>query len=160
MQAELFTAKKEWRALSLTGPWWWFMLHLPPEYRKEIENRSPGFSHKSFRGDFLFHAAKGMTVQEYNSAMKLANSLGVPPSVLDTVPLFSDMPRGGIVGRGRVVDLVPPGESGRRWHFADSFGFVVEDATPLPFVPCVGALGFWKVKPETLAELRAKGATL
>lgn len=142
----------EWRALSLRPPWWWLMIHLPPEHRKDIENRPPGFSHKSFRGEFLIHSSD-MSRAEYDGARETARLLGVPTSLLETMPSFEDMPRRGIVGRARIVDLIPPGDSGRRWHFPESFGFVVTDARPLPFVACKGALGFWRVPADVLGAL-------
>lgn len=155
------TPAQDWRALSLTGPWWWFMLYLPPEYLKDIENRVEGFSHKSFRGDFFLHAAKGMRyVTDYAYAVNTARRLGVPEEALAKVPSFDMLPRGGIVGRARITDIVPPGNSGRLWHFPNQWGFVVVDAQPLPFVPCSGLQGFWRVKPATLDALRAKGAAL
>lgn len=41
------------------------------------------------------------------------------------------------------------------WRMAGCFAFMIEDAQLVPFVPCKGHLGFWKVLPETLAALRA-----
>jgi hypothetical protein len=49
---------------------------------------------------------------------------------------------GGIVGQAELVGCVT--ESSSRW-FCGPYGFVIRDARPLPFKPCRGALGFFKV---------------
>lgn len=145
-------------ALSLTQPWAFLMLELPPEQRKNVENRS---WNTRVRGDVWVHASKKMTRDDYEGAIETAGLvLGVDP----VVPRFEEIKRGGIVGRFRIVDVLPPrdrqGEfelartKSRSWHFTDSFGFIVRDAKPVPFVPCAGALGFWRVPPAVLAQLR------
>jgi hypothetical protein len=48
--------------------------------------------------------------------------------------------RGGIVGQVNVVDCVT--ESTSEW-FSGPYGFVLEDAEPLPFQPCKGRLGIF-----------------
>lgn len=147
------------RALSLTGPWWWFMLHLPPVWRKRVENRVPGLSHRSFRGACWVHAAKGMTRVAYGRAMLFArDEAGVPDEVLAHVPSFEELPRGGIVGRFDVTDCVDPYRGVlayelQRWHMRGSWAFVVEDAKPVDFVPCKGALGFWRVPLDVLRKV-------
>ena len=154
-------AKSEWRALSLSAPWWWLMLHLPPEHRKNIENRPPKFSHKSFRGEFLLHAAKSGSKEDFQAATTCAEFYGVPAELLRTMPSIGTISRGGIVGRARITDMLNPDpESCAFWHFPKQLGFVVEDAQPLPFVECRGSLGFWKVPESVIGELREKGAQL
>lgn len=148
------------RALSLTGPWWWFMLHFPPEWLKRVENRSPGFSWRSFRGPCWVHAAKGLPLETYDFAMKFArNVVGVPEEVLERVPSFGELPRGGIVGHFFITDYIHAYTPGvlafelQRWRMQAQSAFIVEDATPVKFVGCSGAQGFWKVPSEVLAEL-------
>jgi hypothetical protein len=143
-------------ALSLKGPWWFFMLCFPKEFRKRIENRPPGFSHKSFRGECWVHATKA-TRQEYINALVFARRQGVPMHELEAVPPFERMPVGGIVGRFTIVDMLPatpcaglPGS----WRMPDSIGFVVANATPVRFVECKGTLGFWRVPDAVLDQLR------
>lgn len=82
--------------------------------------------------------------------------------------------RGGIVGVCNVVAHVEPtgavrerddGESGApaglgpldfRWHVTGSFGLVLANVRPLPFVPLKGALGLFNVPDEMVpAEARA-----
>lgn len=51
------------KALSLTQPWAWIILHLG----KRIENRSRNLG--NYRGTLLLHASKGMTRADYQSAL-------------------------------------------------------------------------------------------
>jgi hypothetical protein len=149
------------RALSLTGPWWWFMLHLPPEYRKTIENRSPGFSHKSFRGPCWVHATRELDRDYFDYVCSVAVLIGVPRELM---PSFDGFPRGGIVGRCNVVRILPPPAEDRvltpaspmqdRWRMDGQWGFVVEDARPVPFVACRGYQGFWRVPSNVLEQIR------
>jgi hypothetical protein len=53
----------------------------------------------------------------------------------------SDFDLGGIVGEAEIVDCVTASRS--RW-FNGPYGFVIRNARPLPFRPCVGALGFFE----------------
>jgi hypothetical protein len=48
---------------------------------------------------------------------------------------------GGVVG---VVDCVK--QSGSRWHFRGSWGWVIANPRRLPFRKCKGAVGFFKLK--------------
>lgn len=136
-------------ALSLRQPWAWMVVHGG----KVIENRR---WNTRFRGEFLIHAAKGMTRLEYEDAVDFAHdvnrSLVVPP--------FEDVVRGGIVGRARLVDVIPPCvpedfegglfaevECDHPWHMPEQYGFVLEGIEALPFQPLKGELGFFKVSP-------------
>jgi hypothetical protein len=151
------------RAISLTGPWWWFMLHLPPEWLKRVENRSPGFSHRAFRGACWVHAAKGLSRSDFGRAMLFArDDVGVPDAVLALIPSFEELPRGGIVGRFDVTDYVHANTAGaiafelQRWRMRGQSVFVVEDAKPVDFVACKGALGFWRVPLDILRKVAAQ----
>jgi hypothetical protein len=82
------------------------------------------------------------------------------------MPSLAHMQRGGIVGRARIVDVLPPHmgqacnhlldhfDSGidTRWHMADQFGFVLADVEPLPFFPCAGSLGLFECEVPGLKE--------
>ena len=77
------------------------------------------------------------------------------------------MPLGGIIGRARIVGHIYDGavhvpgkrptpvdaELGRWW--AGSFALLLADATPTPFVPCIGARGIYRVDDETIEALAA-----
>lgn len=154
------------KALSGRQPWWWAILHAG----KRIENRK---WNTHYRGPILLHAAKGCTDQEMREALEWMTDVGVVPrSVWAEGPIL-DMPRGGIVGRARIVDVIPPWRApllevatstaiekmyadrypgvDPRWHMHEQYGFVLADVEPLPFVPCRGALGLFDL-PEDIAR--------
>lgn len=151
------------RALSLTGPWWWLMICLPEPWRKCVENRSPGFSHKSFRGPVWVHATTERSEETYYSAIAFAQAAGVPETELEKMPALNDMPRGGIVGRFTITRrLAVPGfdlfteelpPTIERWRMANNFGFLTVDAKTAPYTPCRGYQGFWGVPPSVLEQL-------
>jgi hypothetical protein len=147
-------------ALSLRQPWAHFMLCLPPKHLKRIENREWNTSQ---RGDIWVHASKAMTKLEFYEACEFALEAGVPR---DLLPSFDGLPRGGIVGRWTITDVMRPRglklvgrelvehpRKGDPWHMAECFGMIIENAHAVPFVPCNGALGFWVVPPHVLAQL-------
>jgi ASCH domain len=114
------------KALSIRQPWAWMILHAG----KDIENRARP---TQFRGRFLIHAARTMTLEEWEKARVLAPSLPVP-ALLE---------RGGIVGEAELVDCV--GWSASPWY-AGGCAYVLANVKPLPFRPCQGALGFFDPK--------------
>lgn len=131
------------KALSLTQPWAWLVVHGG----KDIENRK---WNTKFRGEFLIHAAKRMHVlKDYAPAIEFADD--VTPDL--SIPEPGELPRMGIVGVAELFDVVVPltdyqlrvlGEDIRHpWHMAEQFGFRLRNVRPLPFLPCKGALGFW-----------------
>ncbi len=151
------------KALSLTQPWAHAVIH----HGKTIENRR---WNTKFRGEFLIHAAKKMTQDDYDVCSEVVDDV----CGLTILPEFGELQRGGIVGRATLVDVVHPqndippafrrypdgdGLTGSmwRWHFDAQYGFVLADVRPLPFVPCLGALGFWRVPPAVLRQLDAGG---
>jgi hypothetical protein len=141
------------RALSLTWPWPFFMLELPQAIRKTVENRRPGFSHKSFRGECWVHVTKPKSKQQFYDACAFAMAHGVSR---DLLPSFESPQIGHIIGRWDIVDLLPipaRGELPDRWRMEGQMGFVVENARLVAPVRCGGALGFWTVPPAVLAEL-------
>lgn len=111
------------RALSIRQPWCHHILHDG----KDVENRS--WPTKG-RGWFLIHAGKAWD-----------------GSIPDSQKHFH---RGGIVGAARIVDCVQSMDS--KWFFGPN-GFVLEDAFEIPFIPCKGALSFFK--PDCLQEVKA-----
>jgi hypothetical protein len=134
------------KALSIRQPWAWMVVHGG----KHIENRR---WNTRFRGEFLIHAAKGMTRGEYADALIWAHDRGLS-GAFRNIPSPSSIERGGIIGIARLVDVVRPDVPdypdlcGRPWHMHEQFGFVLEDVRPLPFLPLKGSLGFFEVGDE------------
>ncbi|WP_029554815.1 ASCH domain-containing protein [Xanthobacter sp. 91] len=121
------------KALSIRQPWAWCILHGKP-----VENRNWW---TSYRGPLDIHAAKGMTRDEYEECRDFAASLGL------ALPPMADLPRGGIVGRAKLVDCVTSHPS--PWFFG-RYGLVLEEVEPLPFIPLKGALGLFDVSEGVL----------
>jgi hypothetical protein len=138
-------------ALTVRQPWLWAILHAG----KRIENRTWA---TRYRGPILLHAAKGCTQEEYVSAVE---SMILARVIDGGVPPLAEMQRGGIVGRARIVDVIEPVPYTRlwhgrdvRWHVQDQFGFVLADVEPLPFVPCKGALGLFRLNDDGTTPAR------
>lgn len=145
-------------ALSLRQPWASIVLYLG----KRIENRR---WNTSFRGEFWIHAAKGMTNDEYESALEFAaDALEMAKPILSYLDMKGvlakdQLKRGGIVGRARLVGVIPPCTTGlfggceHTWHMPAQYGFVLEDVKAVAFVPMTGALGFHHVPKSVLEQL-------
>ena len=123
-------------ALSVRQPWAWAIIHADP--LKDIENRSSAAVGKGSMvagRRIAIHAAKGMTQDEYLEAASFMVTLGV------VCPPARDLLRGGIVGSVEVVDVVSSYDS--PWFFGPR-ALVLRDPQPCDFIPCAGALGFFK----------------
>lgn len=118
------------KALSIMQPWAWLIVNG----FKDIENRDWRRDHPDigYRGEFLIHTGlkddKNFDWLEYGA---LCNQV---------IPRIEDLPRGGIVGIAEIVDCVKDHPS--PW-FCGRYGFVLRNARPLEFRPCVGRLGFF-----------------
>ncbi|HLN24206.1 MAG TPA: ASCH domain-containing protein [Patescibacteria group bacterium] len=104
-------------ALSIRQPWCHRILYDG----KDVENRSWP---TRFRGRVLIHASKGVDAGSRDEIRAGA------------------MPLGGIVGVMEITDCVSAMDS--EWFFG-RYGFVIRNAQPLPFMPCKGSLGFFRV---------------
>ena len=124
------------KALSIRQPWAWLIANG----YKGLENRS---WNTTYRGEFFIHASKGMTRKNYQQCQEFVDLLDrdchmfLPPIVL---PDRKDLQFGGIIGAATLTRCVT--ESDSKW-FTGKFGFVLEDARVLPFMPCPGTLGFF-----------------
>ncbi len=135
------------RALSIRQPWAWLIV----QGFKTIENRS---RRSAFRGDFFVHASKYSDARYYDEAVALTR-LWAPDVV---VPPAEALRYGGIVGRARMVDVLPPEPQGASlrgwpcesaWRLPGQFGYVLEDAAELPFEPMAGRIyAFWDVASD------------
>lgn len=119
------------RTLSIRQPWAWLIC----QGHKTIENRDWS---TDYRGPFQIHAGAGIVQRDYRElAARLDAELGI------LVPPFTDlerMPRGGIVGVATLTGIVTDSEDP---FFFGPFGWTLADATPLPFVPWKGQLGWF-----------------
>jgi hypothetical protein len=116
------------KALSIKQPWAWLIANG----YKDIENRNWW---TSYRGQLLIHAGKSLD-REGEKWIKYKH----PEIILPTFAQGINM--GGIVGQGDLVDCVTASSS--PWFFGE-FGFCIKNATPLPFRPLNGQLGFFEV---------------
>lgn len=130
-------------ALSIRQPWAWLIVNG----HKDIENRDWP---TPFRGRVLMHAGVTMSRRYYDTVVGELQLSGICPPDL---PRFEDLQRGGFVGWTNIVDCVTSHPS--RWKTenpfgAPSYGFVLRDSKPMPFVPWKGRLGFFNVPSDAL----------
>ncbi len=133
-------------ALSIRQPWAWAIVHAG----KDIENRDWP---TRFRGPVCIHAAKGMTRDEYQHANRAIQRAVGPVSQdwldrwLGVTAAPARLERGGVIGVAEVVDCVEVSQS--PWFFG-RYGFVLQNARPVDFIPVKGALGFfdWRANLE------------
>lgn len=137
-------------AITLWQPWAWLVVNG----YKLVENRPPGFVHKSFRGPIWIHTGLHFDDERYDLAVRLLRE--IHPSVrMPPRTRFLDYPRGVIAGRVTFSDIIAPGKSGVPWHFEDEYGFVISDVVKLTRpVKCRGYQGIWTVPEETMGQLR------
>jgi len=117
-------------ALSIRQPWAWAILNAG----KTIENRD---WRTNRRGPIAIHAGKGMPFADYRDCL---DTLAMIRPDLD-LPGIDELQRGGIVGVATIVDCVYASDS--PWFFG-TFGLVLADIRPVPFIPVRGELGFFK----------------
>jgi len=134
------------KAISIRQPWAWAILHAG----KRIENRGWSTRH---RGPILLHVSAGLTKREYQEFQLFLATL--PQEMQKSVPSLPPMaalPRGGIVGRANLVDVLdytkdtPP--SGQAEWFFGPYGFLLDDVREVPFVPYRGELSLFNVPAE------------
>ncbi len=143
------------KAISIRQPWAYAILHLG----KSIENRTWS---TAYRGLILIHAAKSCTRQEwadFHNSVHEGTAPFADAALAELaggfVPELSDMPRGGIVGRARIVGCVHQSEThllarGDKPWFCGPYGLTLDNIEPLPFRPYRGALGLFEVPDEAL----------
>lgn len=129
------------RALSLSQPWAWCVVHGP----KRVENRrAPSVASvaRSMLGQRLaIHAAKSWD-PDASDGMRAAGLV---------VPMRVALPAGALVGVAILADVFTVGESTRRLKDPEQLRWargpwclLLDDVRPLERpVPCRGQLGFW-----------------
>jgi len=130
------------RALSVMQPWTWLLA----AGLKDIENRDWP---THFRGRVLLHAGKRIDREAMTDLLNGRHPVTGERHSFDLPDTFET---GGIVGEATIVGCAAWSSS--PW-FVGKFGFVIKDAKPLPFIPCKGALGFFRPttsQPTTTEE--------
>jgi hypothetical protein len=106
------------KAISIRQPWAWAILSAG----KRVENREWQHAPK-YRGPVLIHAAKGCTRDEYEDAGDFFRSVVRGDRSAWTgptrVPALAGLPRGGIVARANLVDVVKNSGGGHGWTAAN-----------------------------------------
>ena len=133
------------RAISIRAPWWWFILHSG----KRVENRDWSYL-PDYRGPVLIHASKWFagpaildTFEEMEGARREWLEAGHSEQFVSLASLRAQS--GGIVGVADIVDARWNGpEPADPWAVPGAVGLILGNVRPLPFVPCKGALGFFK----------------
>jgi len=128
-------------ALSIMQPWAWLIVNG----HKDVENRdwkpwNPGLK---FRGPVCIHAGKKVDEEAFEDLLEGLNPTQYNdlPKTVRNIPYRKDLETGGIVGVAEIVDVVTKSESD--W-FCGPYGLVIANARPIEFIPCKGALGFFK----------------
>jgi hypothetical protein len=124
------------KALSLTQPWAWLVVHGG----KDVENR---VWNTHYRGRFLIHAAKGMTKAQWLHAFLFVEGMA-GTSAAERIPRYEALQRGGIVGAAVLWDVVPPTPCpSLAWQMPNQFGFRLASIEALPFRACKGSQRWW-----------------
>lgn len=150
MISDMGAESNEWRVLSLSAPWPWVILHGA----KTIENRRQRWK---YRGNVLLHGSLSYDKKAAAFLLERAPEL---------IQYESELYRGKVFARCRIVDVVEPGEfvmvsrelseQLRKWHIPGQFAYVLEDIHPTPLVPALGALGLWRPPRDVLAAALAE----
>lgn len=130
-------------ALSIRQPWAWLIV----QGHKPVENRT--WSTRC-RGPILIHASKGMTNDEYEFVGDVLETIPELRALGIILPDRKLIERGGIVGVANIIGCVTDCESP---FFSGPFGFMLDGAEPLPFMPFKGMLGFFNVPDELVTNV-------
>ena len=113
--------------LSIIQPWAWLIV----TGHKDVENRTWP---TKVRGRIQVHAGQKFDADGYEWVRRYFP--------LIDLPIPQEFERGGVVGRVRIVDCVEQLDS--PWFFGP-FGFVLDRAEMVRFMPCRGKLRFFQV---------------
>ena len=121
------------KAISIRQPWAWLILN-----GKDTENRD---WYTSYRGPIAIHAAKGMTLAEYDDAVAFVRTFD--PALAKRIPMPDALVRGAVIGRSELVACTRYSSS--KW-FQGKYGLVLVNTVPCEPVYVKGALGLWEWK--------------
>ncbi len=138
------TPKSLTKTLSFKQPYAWLIAN---GYLL-VDDRSWG---TRYRGPMLIHASKGIYA-EYYDYIKANTDIPIPDK--------DKLGYGGVIGIANLVLCCRPGELPQgisrmqRAHFGgvhqEYYGFLFEQARPLPFMPCPGKLGIFEIDFDAL----------
>lgn len=154
LEASRFDVRTVRSAITIRNPW----AALIVSGIKDFENRK---WLTTFRGWCLVSTSKNTTETEYQNARALVRAKAV--QIDKGIQLHGDRVHGSIIGAMRIDDCldVPQyraGEYKSGW-FQGPYGFRIGAVVRLPFVECVGKLGFWRVDSDLRnALIAATGA--
>jgi hypothetical protein len=141
-------------ALSVRQPWATSIVH----FGKPVENRiwtgtylKAQLSRIKIGETFLIHASQGM---EDEDILSWKDHIELRPQCRPNeqqkaragIKCFDDLPRGGIIGAATFAGWVTDHPSS--W-FTGPGALLMEQVHPLPFFPCRGTLGFFRLPPVT-----------
>jgi len=139
------------KALSIKQPWasliigYFHITHkwLPPEFRKDIENRDWRYA-PSFRGKLLIHASKSFDQAGVKFAQRTLSDMGCSMIIPKHQSRYE---RGKIIGEVRMNDVVTLSDS--PW-FSGRLGFKFRMPKPIEPISYKGSLNFWEAEiPES-----------
>lgn len=125
------------KALSVQEPWAWAIV----AGHKTVENRT---WRTAYRGPLLIHAGGRLKSTSYAKILKIAAEDGF------TVPPIEELPRGGVIGRVELVDIVTASDD--PWFERGGYGWVLVRPRPLPFRPCPGRLGLFEMTEDAVGN--------
>lgn len=138
------TLKGPMQALSLKQPYAWLIAN---GYLL-VNDRTWG---TQYRGSILIHASKGL-YESYYDYLKANTAMPLPAK--------EQLEYGGVVGMANLVLCCQPANMPKdisreqRKHFVgvhdEHFGFLFEEAKPLPFMACGGKLGIFEIDVDAL----------
>lgn len=132
--------------VSLWQPWAWLVVHGP----KDVENRTWTLP-KGMLGKVIhIHASLKEDTWAWTEAQSLCLRNGYDPA---QIPSAIKLQYGGIIGRVRVVEYLPPAPSGEPrapWHMPEQWGWRLAERTPVSFVPMRGYQRFWRVPASVI----------
>lgn len=127
-------------ALSIKQPWAW----LIAEEFKDVENRD---NLKGFRGRFAIHAGASVDASCHRALLE-----GFHPCTYRNFDVRSVLPekfkRSGIIAVAEIYDCVTQSEN--EW-FCGKYGLMIRNVERVPFIPCSGALSFFKWKNRVIS---------
>jgi hypothetical protein len=125
------------KAISVRQPWAWLIVNG----HKPVENRT---RRTNYRGPVLIHASKTFDLDGYTQLIK-------DEFLNEVMPMQHEYDMGGIVGQSNIkacwneLMMEAAGTPKQQWWFQGPYGWMLEDSTPLTFMPCKGMLGLFNV---------------